>query len=130
MTYEDAHLHVQAGQQIHSSLCGLSAAKDVKNTQLPKVGDFTSRHGVTFQKTGLSSVKNALSSCLKVRWIPCLRYMASLVVVGGWRRSLRHTIRNSFPVRNCSGGSDGTPTATYVVEMPATVRQGWPTLGP
>jgi hypothetical protein len=45
-------------------------------------------------------------------------------------KASRHTIRNSFPARNCSGVSDGTPSATEVVEMPDPVRQGWPTLGP
>ena len=80
--------------------------------------------------SGLSSVKNALSSCLKVKWIPCLRYMARLGVVGGWRRPQGIQFGIVFPVRNCSGGSDGTPSATEVVEMPDPVRQGWPTLGP
>jgi len=51
MTYEDAHLHVQAVKQINSSLRELSDDEDVKATLLANVGDFTSRHGVTFQKT-------------------------------------------------------------------------------
>jgi hypothetical protein len=50
VTYEDAHRHVQAVQQIYCPLRGLSV-EDVKTTLLSNVGDFTSRHGVTFQKT-------------------------------------------------------------------------------
>jgi len=45
-------------------------------------------------------------------------------------KTSRHTIRNGFPVLNCSGVSDGKPSATEVVEMGDPVGQDWPTLGP
>ena len=45
-------------------------------------------------------------------------------------KASRHTIRSGSPVLNCSGDSDGTPSATEVVEMGDPVGQGWSTLGP